>query len=74
MQLQVVVDCHKKFIDIFVGMSRSMNDIHILQISNLHQKTTNGNLVQINQGESGIKPYIIVDKGYLLLPWVMILH
>jgi hypothetical protein len=71
MQLQVVVDCHKKFTDIFVGMSRSMNEVCILR---LHRKATNGNLVQIDQGESGIKPYIIVDKGYPLLPWLMILH
>ncbi len=74
MQLQIVVDCHKKFIDIFVGMSRSMNDARILQISSLHQKATNGNLVRIDQGESGIKPYIKVNKGYPLLPWLMILH
>jgi hypothetical protein len=51
-----------------------MNDAHILQISSLHQKATNGYLVQIDQGENGIKPYIIVDKGYPLLPWLMIFH
>jgi hypothetical protein len=51
-----------------------MNDTRILRISNLHQKATNGNLVQIDQGESGIKPYIIVNKGHPLLPWLMILH
>jgi len=51
-----------------------MNDACILQISSLHQKAMNGNLVQIDQGESGIKPYIKVDKGYPLLPWLMILH
>jgi len=38
MQLQVV-DYYKKFIDIFVGMSSSMNDACILRNSSLYQES-----------------------------------
>jgi hypothetical protein len=74
MQLQAVVDCQKKFKDIFDGMPRSMNDTCVLQISSLHWKAINGNLLQIDQGENGIKPYVIGDMGYPLLSWLMVPH
>jgi hypothetical protein len=51
-----------------------MGDARILQISSLHWQAINGNLLQIGQSESGIKPCIIGDKGYPLLPWLMVPH
>ncbi len=33
----------------------------------------NGDLFRMVQGEEEIKPYILGDKGYLLLPWLMVL-
>jgi len=48
-----------------------MSDARVLQISSLHWKAINGNLLQIDQGENGIKLYIIGDKGYPLLSWLM---
>ncbi len=73
MQLQVV-DNQKKFTDIFVGLPNSMNDGHILRISSLYQRIVYGNMFQLNRGEENIKLYILGDKGYPLLPWLMIIH
>jgi hypothetical protein len=74
MQFQIVVYYNKKFRIVFVGMSRSMNDACILCISSLHHKATHQNLFEMDRGEYGIKPYIIGDKIYPLLPWLMIPH
>ncbi len=52
----------------------SINNVHILCISSLHQKATNGDLFQIDQNDNGIKPYLIDDKGYMFLRWLMIAH
>ncbi len=34
----------------------------------------NGNLFHFNRNEKEIKPYLIVNKGYPLFPWLMIPH
>jgi hypothetical protein len=69
-----VVDYQKKFQDVFVGLFGLMNDVHILCLSSLYMKAVNGNMFHINKGEEEIKPYLIVDKLYPLLPWLMIPH
>jgi len=71
MQFQGIVD-FKKFHDTFVGMSGSMNDAWIFQISSLYQKAMNGELFHVNYGLEDVKPYLIGDKGYPLFPWLMI--
>jgi hypothetical protein len=55
-------------------MSKSMNDVCILCISSSHHKVTHQNLFKMDHGEYDIKPYIISDKRYPLLPWLMIPH
>ncbi len=72
--MQAVVDCQIKFINVFVGMPISINNVHTLCISSLHQKATNGDLFQIDPNDNDIKPYLIDDKGYMFLPWLMIAH
>jgi len=74
MQLQVMVDCQKKFRDVFIGLFGSMNNAHILHLSNLYKNVVNENMFHFNKGEKEIKPCLITNKGYLLLPWLMILH
>lgn len=64
----------KKIPDLFVGMPSSMNDAWILQISNLYDKDMDGDLFRMVQGEKKFKLYILGDKGYLLVPWVMVCH
>ncbi len=68
------MDCQIKFINVFVGMPISINNVHTLCISSLHQKATNGDLFQIDPNDNDIKPYLIDDKGYMFLPWLMIAH
>jgi hypothetical protein len=49
-----------------------MNDAQILCISSLHQRATYGNLFHLEHGEIDIRSYITGDKGYPLLPWLMV--
>jgi hypothetical protein len=45
---------------------------HISHISSLHQRATNGNLFWIDHGNNVIELYIIGNKRYPLLFWLMI--
>ncbi len=72
MHLQAMVECQKKFLDVFVGLFGSMNNVHMLHLSNLYKKAMNGDMFHLNKGWEEIKPYLITNKGYLLLPWLMI--
>jgi len=40
MQFQAMVDHKKQFRDVFVGLTRSMNDLKILWFFNLYKKAT----------------------------------
>lgn len=62
------------FLMFFVGMSSSINDARMLRLSSVYKKATQGYLFNENTLHDGIRPYIIDDKGYLLLPWLMVLH
>jgi phospholipid N-methyltransferase len=57
-----------------VGLLGLKNDVYILHLSNLYKKAVNGNMFHINKSEEEIKPYLIVDKVYPWLPWLMIPH
>jgi len=57
-------------LDVFVGLPGSMNDAQILHLSSLYGKAMNGNMFHFNKGEEGSKPYLVVNKGYPLLPWL----
>jgi len=55
-------------------MSSSMNDVGILHISTLYQNANHGDLFRLNHGAQNIEFDLIWDKGYLLLPSLMISH
>ncbi len=57
MQLQAMVDCQKKFHDVFVGLFGSMNNVHILHLSNLYKKVVNGDMFHFNKVRK--KPNVI---------------
>jgi hypothetical protein len=70
MQLQAIFVNNRKWIlDVFVGMSRSMNDARMLKLSSIW-----GDLFNDWTSHEGIKPYIIKDKGYPLHLWFMVHH
>lgn len=74
MQLQAIID-HKKYIlDIFVVMPWSMNNTQVLHLSSIYQKVKWGNLFNEHDAHEGMKFYIIGDKDYPLMPWLMVLH
>jgi hypothetical protein len=50
MHVQAMVDCQKKFLDVFVGLFGSMNNVHMLHLSNLYKKAMNGDMFHLNKG------------------------
>lgn len=69
-----MVDYQKKIWDVFMGLLNSMNDARIMCLFSLYGKTMNGDLFHFNRGEKGIKPYLIIDNDYPLLPLLMTPH
>jgi len=69
---QVIVDYKEKLIDVFVGFFRSVNDLKILrkfafaQYHGLFASNT-------STSQHGFPPYLLSDKGYPLITWIMIL-
>jgi hypothetical protein len=70
---QAVVDAKKRFTDIFVGLPGSVNDMRILRKSGLYRKAQRGGLMQMlpSNCQDGIPPYLLGDKGYPLLSWIL---
>ena len=69
---QVVVDRDKRFLDLFVGPPGSVNDSKVLRRSGLFRKATNGRIVEGSAvSQDGFTPYLLGDKCYPLLPWLM---
>jgi hypothetical protein len=57
---------------VFVGLPGSMNDSWVLKKSGLYQRVVNGGLLSGHLHHTGnIAPYILGDKGYPLLPWLL---
>lgn len=73
MVAQSVVDCHKWFIDIFVGLPSSVNDQRILRRFSLYRQVRQHILIHVDRGsQNGICPYLLGDKGNLLLDWMLV--
>jgi hypothetical protein len=52
-----------------------MNDTQqVLHLSLIYQKVKWGNLFNEHDAHEGIKFYVIGNKGYALMPWLMVLH
>jgi hypothetical protein len=72
MVAQAVVDSRKQFTSVFVGLPRSVNDQRVLRRSGLWQQVVNECLLHVDSGyQDGIPPYLLADKGYPLLSWMM---
>lgn len=72
LQCQAVVDRQKRFLDVAVGMPGSTNDVRVLRRSALYRlATTTNQLFDVAYAQEGFSPYLIGDKGYPLLPWLL---
>jgi len=68
MVLQVVVECNKRFINIYVGLPRFVNDSHVLRLSSMYKKTMYRRLLNMDKGTCiDIPTYLLGDKGYPLI-------
>lgn len=65
------MDRKKRFIDVFVGMPGSTNDARQLRRSMLYHKAITTNLFDAADSIDGFVPYLIGDKEYPLLPWLI---
>jgi hypothetical protein len=59
---------------VYVGILGFIDDSQILRMSSLYHKTIKQNLFIIELKQKGIKPSIMGDKSYPLLPWLMVSH
>jgi hypothetical protein len=57
-----------------VGLLGSMKYAQVLQLFSIYRKTTWGNFFNELDLHKGIKLYIIGNKDYPLLPWMMVPH
>lgn len=71
LQCQVVVDRRARFLDVSVGMPGSTHDVRVLKRSGLYHLATQTNLFDVAYAQQGFSPYLIGDKGYPLLPWLL---
>lgn len=64
---QVMVDSQKRFLDVFVGLLKNVNDSYALRKSKLCQCAIHGGIFDMaTRSQDGIFPYILGDKGYPL--------
>jgi hypothetical protein len=73
MVAQAVVDANKLFTSVYVGLLGSVNDQCVLRKSGLWQQVVQGGLMNVDSGyQDGIPPYLLGDKGYPLLNWIIV--
>jgi hypothetical protein len=73
MVAQAVVDSKKLFTNVYVGLPRSVNDQRVLSCSGLWQEVIHRGLMNVDAGyQEGIPPYLLGNKGYPLLSWLIV--
>jgi hypothetical protein len=73
--MQAVVDSRKCFIDLYIGLPASINDRRVLRKSYLYRSVTQRDLLNIQTGMiDNVLPYLIGDKGYPCLSWLLVPH
>jgi len=62
---QIVVDNQKRFMDVYVGLPRNVNDFHVLRNSKLYQYALNGGFfdVMVVRSQDGAPPYLLKKRG-----------
>jgi hypothetical protein len=68
-----VVDANKLFTSVYVGLPRSVNDQRVLRRSGQWQRVVQRGLMNVDSGyQDGIPPYLLEDKGYPLMNWIIV--
>ncbi len=68
---QVIIDCNKFFIDLCVGLLHSVNDAKVLHMFALYRCVQFQGLFDLKKGANGFPPYLLGDKAYPLVNWIM---
>ncbi len=72
---QIVVDNQERFINVYVGLPRSLNDSHVLMKFKLYRCALHQNLFDMDaSSQDGSPPYLFRDKGHSLCYWFMASH
>ncbi len=71
--MQAIMDHWKWFWNVYVGIPSSIKNAWILVLFS-YTTITKGNLFVVDHGQENIKTYILKDKGYPMLPWLMVFH
>jgi hypothetical protein len=66
-QVQVVVDFNKKFLELYVGFPGNVDNAKVLCKFTLYCHALYHNLFDPSKSVEGIFPYLLGDKGYLLI-------
>jgi hypothetical protein len=71
---QIIVDCNQKFINLYVGLLGLINDSHVIKKSTLYKCMQYRSLLDNYKGTLNAPSphYLIGDKGYPLISWIMI--
>jgi hypothetical protein len=69
---QAIVDQRKCFRDLYVGLPGSVNDQRVLRRSSLFHHVRDRRLMHVESGyQEGYPPYLLADKGYQNLAWML---
>ncbi len=71
--VETICDHRKTFIDIYVGLLGLVNDSHVLHKYGFYAQAQYHNLFYPNimDYKKDTPPYVLRDKGYFLLSWLM---
>jgi hypothetical protein len=71
----VVVDNQERFIDVYVGLLKSLNDSHVLTKFRLYRCALHGIFFDMDaSSQDGLPPYLFRYNGHPLCYWFMASH